>query len=88
MLEQQYFALMNYAAAQISNTINFKQTDNKSYFHPRIQGSEIGTDKIRRDEMISGYSVYDSKQETAGLKIQYISLMRHATTMYRKLRQY
>lgn len=87
MLEQQYFALMNYAAVQISNTINFKQTDNKSYFHPRVEGSEYRPDKIRRFEMRSGYQFYDSKQDTAALEKQYISLMRHATTMYRKLRK-
>ncbi|QUG40883.1 DUF2642 domain-containing protein [Psychrobacillus sp. INOP01] len=87
MLEQQYFALMNYAAVQISNTINFKQTDNKSYFHPRVEGSEYRPDKIRRFEMNSGYQFYDSKQDTAALEKQYISLMRHATAMYRKLRK-
>lgn len=81
MLEQQYFALMNYAAVQISNAVNFKQTDNKLYFHPRIEGSP---EKVRQYEMIYGYPIYD---DTAAIEKQYISLMRHATTMYRKLRR-
>jgi len=84
MLEQQYFALMNYAAVQISNAINYKQADNKFYFHPGVEGS---SEKIRRFEMINGYPVYDSKHDTSALEKQYISLMRHATTMYRKLRR-
>ena len=84
MLEQQYFALMNYAAVQISNAINFKQADNKFYFHPGVEGS---SEKVRRFEMINGYPVYDSKHDTSALEKQYISLMRHATTMYRKLRR-
>lgn len=87
MLEQQYFALMNYAAVQISNAINFKQTGNKLYFHPRIEGSEYGPDKNRGSEMVRGYAFYNSNHDTATLEKQYISLMRHATTMYRKLRQ-
>ncbi|WP_419958165.1 DUF2642 domain-containing protein [Psychrobacillus psychrotolerans] len=84
MLEQQYFALMNYAAVQISNAVNFKQTDNKLYFHPRVEGSP---EKVRQYEMIYGYPIYDSRHDTAAIEKQYISLMRHATTMYRKLRR-
>lgn len=84
MLEQQYFALMNYAAVQISNEINFKQANNKLHFHPRIEGN---IENPRRCEIISNYHAYDSKYDTASLEKQYISLMRHATTMYRKLRK-
>ena len=84
MLEQQYFALMNYAAVQISNAINSKQEDNKLYFRPRVHGS---SEKNRRREMNNEYTVYDSKHDTAALEKQFISLMRHATTMYRKLRR-
>ena len=84
MLEQQYYALMNYAAVQISNAVNFKQTDNKLYFHPRVEGN---SEKIRQYETIYGYPIYDSRHDTAAIEKQYISLMRHATTMYRKLRR-
>lgn len=84
MLEQQYFALMNYAAVQISNTVNVEHVDNKLHFHPSVEG---GPEKVRRCEIISGYSFYDSKQDTSALEKQYTSLMRHATKMYRKLRK-
>lgn len=87
MLEQQYFALMNYAAVQISNGINIKQADNKLYFHPRVEDREYSQEKIRRSGMVSGYPIYDSKQDTTEVEKQYISLMRHATKMYRNLRK-
>lgn len=87
MLEQQYFALMNYVAVQISNGINFKQADNKFYFHPRAEDREYSPEKIRRSEVVSGYPVYDSKSDTTAVEKQYISLLSHATKMYRKLRK-
>ncbi|WP_427138422.1 hypothetical protein [Psychrobacillus psychrodurans] len=86
MLEQQYFALMNYVAVQISNGINSKQEDNKFYFHPRAEDRVYGPEKIRRSEVVSGYPFYDSKSDTTALEKQYISLLSHATKMYRKLR--
>lgn len=87
MLEQQYFALMNYVAVQISNGINLKQADNKFYFHPRAEDREYSPEKNRRSEVVSGYPVYDSKSDTTAVEKQYISLLSHATKMYRKLRK-
>ncbi|MFJ7825165.1 hypothetical protein [Psychrobacillus sp. NPDC096623] len=87
MLEQQYFALMNYAAVQISNGFNLNQTVNRSYFHPRIEGSEYCPEIIGQRKITNSNPIYDSKQETVALEKQYISLMKHAKSMYRSLRK-
>ena len=88
MLEQQYFALMNYAAVQISNGLYLTQPENKSYFHPTIEDSEHYPVNIRLRKRNNREPIYDSKSETAALEKQYVSLMRHAKSMYRKLKQF
>lgn len=91
ILEKQYFALMNYAAAQISNSIHFEQKAKKSFFHPGFES--IGQErkslrKIDPSEKSSDYLLSASKEETVTFEKQYISLMRHATKMYRALKEH
>ena len=91
MLEKQYFALMNYAAAQISNSIHFEQKAKKSFFRPGFEGigqKRKSLRKIEPSEKSSDYLLSASKEETVTFEKQYISLMRHATKMYRALREH
>ncbi|WP_419961429.1 hypothetical protein [Psychrobacillus sp. BM2] len=91
MLENQYYALMNYATKQITNSIKSEQEGGKSYFHPSYNLEFYNLDENRAGVKSFGTSETNSsspREEKNALEKQFISLMRHATKMYRKLREY
>lgn len=90
-LENQYYALMNYATKQITNSIKNEQEGGKSFFHPSYNNEFYKLDENRASFKNFGTSetnTYSPKEEKDALEKQYISLMRHATKMYRTLREY
>lgn len=88
MLENQYYALMNYATKQITNSVKYEHEGGKSYFHPSYN---LELNENRASVKSFGTSETNSsspREEKDALEKQFISLMRHATKMYRELGEY
>ena len=80
---------MNYATKQITNSIKSEQEGSRSYFHPSYNNEYIQSENKGSFNSFgtSETNTSSPREERDALEKQFVSLMKHATKMYRKLRE-